>query len=84
LVIKRVEVVVLGDPVFGRLSIKSGKRARENRQLFARIVADYANLSSYLRALRIQRQFGGLDELQLRRIVTIQTEVVDRIAVDGI
>ena len=80
--VERVEVVVLADAVLGRLAIEPRERAGEDRELLARVVADDADLGADLRALRIQRQRRGLDVAELRRVVAVDAEVVDRVAVD--
>ena len=79
--IEGVEVVVLADAVVGRVAVEPRERAGEDRQLLAGIVADDADLAADLRAFRIQRQRLGLDEVQLRRVVAIEAEVVHRIAI---
>ncbi len=82
--IERVEVVVLREAVFRRRAIELRERARENRQLLTRVVADDADLATDLRAFRKQRQRLRLDEAQLRRVVAIDAEVVHRIAIHRI
>ena len=81
LVIERVEVVVAADAVFRRLAIEPRERSGEDRELLARVVADDADLDADLRAFRIQRQLGGLDEPELLRVVAIEAEVVHGIAI---
>src|SRR5690606_6044722 len=75
---------VLAETVVRRFAIEARQRAGENRQLLAGIVADHANLASDLSAFRIELELGRLDEAQLRRIVAIEAEVMDRVAVHGI
>ena len=79
--VEGVEVVVLGDPVLGRVAIQARERAGEDRQLLAGVVADHADLAPDLRPFRVQRQRLGLDEAQLLRVVTVDAEVVHRVAV---
>src|SRR6185295_4381603 len=79
--VEGVEIVVLADAVFGRVAVELGERAGEDGQLLARVVADYADLAADLRAVREQRQRTRLDETQLLRVVAVDAEVVDRIAI---
>src|SRR6266404_8103524 len=83
-VVEGIEIVVLAVSVFGSLTVQSRQGARKNRQLLARIVADHTNFAADDRARRIQRQFGRLDEFEFRRIVAVDAEVVDGIAVHRI
>ena len=82
--VERIEVVVLADAVFGRIAIELGDGAGEDGELLAGVVADDADLAADLRAVRIQRQRARLDEAQLLRVVAIDAEVVDRIAIHRI
>jgi hypothetical protein len=66
------------------LPTQFGDRALQNGELLAGVVAHHANLAPDLRALWKQRQRLRLDVAQLGRIVTIDPEVVDRIAVHRI
>ncbi len=52
--------------------------------MLPRVVADDTDLPANLRALGIQRQGLRLDEVELARIVTIETEVMHRITIDGV
>jgi hypothetical protein len=62
--------------------VQPGERAGEDRQLFAGIVADHADLPADLRPLGVQRQRPGVDITQLLRVETIEAEIVHRIVVD--
>ncbi len=84
LIVKRIEIVVLAVAVLRRFAIEARQRAGQDRQLFARIVADDADFTADHRALRIQRQLGRLNETQFCRIVAIDAEVMNRIAIDRI
>jgi hypothetical protein len=82
--IEGVEVVVLADAVFGRIAIQLGDGAGEDGELLTGVVADDADLAADLRAVRKQRQGARLDEPQLLRVVAIDAEVVDGIAIHRI
>ena len=82
--VERIEVVVLADAVLGGRAVEPSQRARQDRELFAGVIADDADLGADARALRIQRQRHGLHVPQPGRVVAIDAEVVHRVAIDGV
>ncbi len=82
--VERVEVVVLADAVRGGFAVEARERPCQDGQLLAGVVADDADLGADARAFRIQRQRHRLHVAQPGRVVTIDAEVVHRVAIDGV
>ena len=81
--IKGVEVVVAAAAVVWRLPVEPCDRPCQDGQLFARVVADHADVAADLGRVGNELKLSGLHELQVARRISEQAEVVNRIAVHG-
>ena len=79
--IERVEVVVLAVAVRGCLPVQARQGARKYRELLACVIADDPDLAPNDGSFRVQGQRYRFDEPQLRRVIPVDAEVMNGIAV---
>ncbi|KAH3668789.1 hypothetical protein OGAPHI_002544 [Ogataea philodendri] len=78
-----VEVVVGVDSVVWSVSVESGDKSRQNRQLFTRVVTDNHDLGSNLGQIRSQLELAHLHVLDILWVIFEEPEIVNRVSVDG-
>ena len=80
--IESIKIVVVATAIVRRLPVESRDGAGQYRELLACIIANYANILSYLRSFRHQGQLSRVYKFEMLRVIAEKAKIMNRISID--